>query len=85
MLEKGQEVMSFSCTPTLFGDAVSDNTCTCRVKGMALSPGGEFLFSVSSDGAMKAWKIAKSLVRSSHIPDECNGLKFHKGLVLCVQ
>lgn len=36
----------------------------CRVKGLALAPGGELLFSASSDGTIKAWRIAQPQVET---------------------
>lgn len=36
----------------------------CRVKGLALAPGGELLFSASSDGSIKAWRIAQPQVET---------------------
>ena len=33
-----------------------------RVKGLAMSAGGELLFSASSDGAIKTWRIHEPLV-----------------------
>lgn len=35
---------------------------TARVKGLALSPDNKLLFSASSDGSIRAWRLTKSLV-----------------------
>ena len=34
----------------------------CRVKALAMAPGNTFLFSASSDGTIRAWKMSDTLV-----------------------